>query len=56
MLENHLYLPINQLEQDHDGTRIVAACKLIKSASRIKRGTSIHCREFNMPESITEDD
>ena len=32
MLDKHRYFPTNHLEQDHNGTRIVAACKLIKSA------------------------
>ena len=55
-LEKHRYLPTTQLEQDHNCSRIVAVCKLIKSVLRIKRGTTVHCREFNMPQFFTEDD
>ena len=56
MLAKHLYLPTNQLEQDHNGTRIVAACKLIRSALRIKRGTKENFREFNVRHFIAEDE
>ena len=44
MLEKHRYLPTSQLEQDHNDSRIVAACKLIKLAIITKRGTEIYCR------------
>ena len=36
-LTKHPYLPTNQLEQDYNGTRIVAACKRMRSALRFKR-------------------
>ena len=39
----HPYLPTDQLEQDHIGTRIVAACKLIRPALRVKRGMKERC-------------
>ena len=55
-LQQHRCLPTNQLEQDHDGTRIVVACKLMKSSLRMKRGTAENCREFKMPEFVTEED
>lgn len=35
VLDQHHCLPTNQLEQDHNGTRLVAACKPMKSALRI---------------------
>ena len=44
------------MEKDNDGARIVVACKLLKSALRIKRGTAVYCREFNTPQFLTEDD
>ena len=56
MLDKRRFLPINKLEQDHNGTRTVAACKLIKSALRIKRGTLECCREFKIPDFLTEED
>ena len=55
ILEQHLYLLTNQLEQDHNGTRIVAVCKRIKSALRIKRDTIECFRKFKMPEFLTEE-
>ena len=50
-LKNHRHLPTNKLDQDHNGTRIVAAFKLLKSALRIKTGTffiaiSLGCHTF----------
>ena len=39
VLENHRYLPTNQLEKDHNGTRIVDVCELSKSALEMKTGT-----------------
>ena len=56
MLDEHRCLPTNQLEQDHNGTRIVATCKLIKSALRIKRGAKECCREFKLPDFLNEED
>ena len=54
MLDNHRHIPTNHMEQDHNGTRIVAAFKLIKSALRLKRGTKEYCREFELPDFINE--
>ena len=56
VLEKHRCLPTNQLEQDHDDTRIVAACKLLKSELRTKRGTIVCCQKFNMPQFLAEDE
>ena len=56
MLTKHPYLPTTQLEHDHNGTRIVAVHKLIRSALRVKRGTKEHCREFNVRPFLTEDE
>ena len=38
MLAHYLFLPTNQLEQDHNGTRIADVHKLFRSALRVKRG------------------
>ena len=56
MLDMHRCLPTTQLQQYHDGTMIVAVCKLIKSVLRIKRGTVIHYQEFGTPTFLTEYD
>ena len=56
MLDKHRCLPTNQLEQDHNGTRIVAACKLMKSALRIKKGTKEHSQEFKLKRFLTDED
>ena len=56
MIAKNLCLPTNELEQDHNGTRIVAACKLTKSALRVKRGIKEFCGEFKVRCFFTEDD
>ena len=56
MLGNHLYLLSNQLEQDHNVTRIAAVHKLIRSALRVKRGITKHCRQFNVDPFLSEDE
>ena len=56
VLEQHPYFLKNQLEQGHTGTRIAAACKLIKPALSMKRGAVLCCREFKTPEFLTEED
>ena len=38
ILTKYPYLPTNQLEQEHNRTRIVAAYKLMRYALRVKRG------------------
>ena len=43
------------MEQDN-GTRIVAVCKLLKSALRTKRVTIVHCQKFNTLKFLTEDE
>ena len=49
MLDKNRYSPRNQLQQDHNGARIVAAHKLLKSALRIKTGTQACCKGFKIP-------
>ena len=56
MLAKHLHLPTNQLEHDHDGTRIVSVYKLIRSALRVKRGVKEHFLEFNAQSFLMEDE
>ena len=54
MLDKHRYLPRNQSQQDHNGSRIVAAHELLKSALRINRGTQAHCEGYKKPLFLTE--
>ena len=56
MLEKHRCLPAKQLEQDHNGARIVVAWNFLKSALIRKRGTIVYCWEFNMPQFLAEND
>ena len=56
ILTKHPYLPANQLEQDHNGTRIVAVYKLLRSALRVKRGIKECCREFNARSFLLKDE
>ena len=56
MLAKHLCLPSNQLEQDHNITRIATVHKLIRSALRVKRGITEHCRQFNADPFLSEDE
>ena len=56
VLEKHSCLPTKKLEQDYDGARIVAGCKLLKSSLRIKRGTLVCCQQFDTPNFLTEDE
>ena len=56
MLTKYPYLQTNKLEQDHNGTRIVAACKLMRSTLRVKRGMTEHCREFDVRSFLMEDE
>ena len=44
MLKPHLCLPTNQIEQDHDRTRIADVRRLLQSSLRVKRGTQEHFR------------
>ena len=53
---NDRCLPTNQLEKDHNGTRIVAKCKLLKSAMRTNTGTFVFCNQFNTPQILTEEE
>ena len=48
MLAKHLHLPTNQLEQDHNGTRITTVHKLFRSVLRFKRGVTECCRQINV--------
>ena len=48
-LHEHRCLPSNRLDQDHNGTRIVALNRLLKSALTLKIGTHTYCNKFNMP-------
>ena len=48
VLKSHLFLLTNQLEQDHNGTRIADVHELFRSALRVKRGTQECCRQFNV--------
>ena len=41
ILDKHHYLPRNQLQQDHNGTRILVAHELLKSALRTKKDTQM---------------
>ena len=43
VLEQHPCLLTNQLEQDHNGARIVAVCRLLKSSLRLKTVTYVCC-------------
>ena len=56
VLEKHRCLPTNQLEQDHNVTRIVVSWKLSKSLLRIKRGTLVYCQKCNIPNFLAEDE
>ena len=49
ILDKHRYSPRNELKQDHNGARIVAAFGLLKSALRIKTGTQACCKGFKIP-------
>ena len=55
MLKSHLHIPTNQIEQDHDRTRIATVCKLLQSALRAKRGTDEHCQQFNVEPFLSEE-
>ena len=54
MLDTNLYFPRNQLQQDHNGARIVTACELLKSALRIKTGTQVHYKHYKIQIFLTE--
>ena len=54
MLDKHRYSSTNQLQQDHNGNRIVAAHELLKSAFRTKTGTKAHCEDCETPLFLTE--
>ena len=56
MLAKSLYLPRNQLEHDHNGTSIAAACKLVRSELRVKGCVMEHCRQFNADPFLSEDE
>ena len=56
MLAKHVCLSENQTEQDHNGTRIVSAHKLIRSVLRVKRGVKEHFREFKVRDFLTGDE
>ena len=53
-LEEHRCLSTTQLEQDHNGTRIVAAHRLLKLALRLKTGTHLFSNKFNMLSFLTD--
>ena len=54
MLKPHLFLLTNQLEQDHNGTRIAAVHELLRSTLRMKRGTQECCWQFNVEPFLSE--
>ena len=56
VFEEHHCAPANQLEQDHNGTMIVAVHKLLKSVLRTKGGTLVYYHQFNMPQFLAEDE
>ena len=56
MLATHLCLSTNQLEQDYNGTRIIASYKLHRSDLRVKRGTQEFCRQFNVEPFPSEEE
>ena len=56
MLQNHHYLPTNQLQQDLNGTRIAAKHKLFQSCLRAKRVMKEHCAMFQIEPFFTEDE
>ena len=56
VLWKHHFLTTNQLEQDHNCSRIVTAFKLLKSSLRTKRGTPFCYKKFNTPQFLAEDD
>ena len=56
VLKHHLCLPTNQLEQDHNGTRIAVVYKILRSALRVKRGMQYHCRQFSVEPFLSEEE
>ena len=56
VLDEHRRLPTNQFEQHHDGTRIMALNRLLKSVLTLKIGTHVCCNQFNTSRFLIDEE